>query len=201
MFGQQPVVFSVPDAAGRYYVMQVVDAWTNHFAYVGARATGSDAGESVIVGPGRGGRGARRGDGHPCPHLGVLDRWGMGALVDRPKPRGSANIGRGLRSTNSRATTRGAVATRGGVGHRAGELGHRSPWQERHRGAPRRADSLAIALILHVARARTNAMATRQCSADAAADESFAPDAIGDPPASRDIPWSPNRSCDVCRRR
>jgi hypothetical protein len=32
--------------------MEFADAWTNDFAYVGARATGTDAGEFVIVGPG-----------------------------------------------------------------------------------------------------------------------------------------------------
>jgi hypothetical protein len=28
-----PVRFEVPDARGRYYVMQFIDAWTNNFAY------------------------------------------------------------------------------------------------------------------------------------------------------------------------
>ncbi|ANS26151.1 hypothetical protein R1CP_07150 [Rhodococcus opacus] len=32
-----PVALHVPDAAGRYYVLQFVDAWTNNFAYVGHR--------------------------------------------------------------------------------------------------------------------------------------------------------------------
>ena len=31
-----PVLLRVPDTAGRYYVLQFVDAWTNNFAYVGA---------------------------------------------------------------------------------------------------------------------------------------------------------------------
>jgi Protein of unknown function (DUF1254) len=30
-----PVQLRVPDTAGRYYVLQFVDAWTNSFAYVG----------------------------------------------------------------------------------------------------------------------------------------------------------------------
>jgi hypothetical protein len=34
-----PVLLRVPDTAGRYYVLQFVDAWTNNFAYVGRRAT------------------------------------------------------------------------------------------------------------------------------------------------------------------
>jgi hypothetical protein len=36
-----PVRLDVPDSAGRYYVLQFVDAWTNNFAYVGHRATGT----------------------------------------------------------------------------------------------------------------------------------------------------------------
>lgn len=47
-----PVRLEVPDAAGRYYVMQFVDAWTNNFAYVGHRATGTGAGAFLLVPPG-----------------------------------------------------------------------------------------------------------------------------------------------------
>ena len=42
----------VPDSAGRYYVLQFVDAWTNNFAYVGHRATGTGAGTFLLVPPG-----------------------------------------------------------------------------------------------------------------------------------------------------
>lgn len=47
-----PVRLEVPDAAGRYYVLQFVDAWTNNFAYVGRRATGTAAGSYLLVPPG-----------------------------------------------------------------------------------------------------------------------------------------------------
>jgi hypothetical protein len=47
-----PVRLEVPDSAGRYYVMQLVDAWTNNFAYVGHRATGTAAGTFLLVPPG-----------------------------------------------------------------------------------------------------------------------------------------------------
>jgi hypothetical protein len=47
-----PVRLEVPDTAGRYYVLQFVDAWTNNFAYVGHRATGTQAGAFVLVAPG-----------------------------------------------------------------------------------------------------------------------------------------------------
>ncbi len=39
--GKEPLVFHVPATGDRYYVMQFVDAWSNNFAYVGTRATGS----------------------------------------------------------------------------------------------------------------------------------------------------------------
>lgn len=47
-----PVRLEVPDTAGRYYVLQFVDAWTNNFAYVGHRATGTAAGRFLLVPPG-----------------------------------------------------------------------------------------------------------------------------------------------------
>lgn len=50
--GGGPVRLDVPDADGRYYVLQFVDAWTNNFAYVGHRATGTDAGAFLLVPPG-----------------------------------------------------------------------------------------------------------------------------------------------------
>ena len=39
----------VPDAGGRYYVLQFIDAWTNNFAYVGHRATGTNAATFLLV--------------------------------------------------------------------------------------------------------------------------------------------------------
>ena len=47
-----PVLLEIPDTAGRYYVLQFVDAWTNNFAYVGHRATGTGAGAFLIAPPG-----------------------------------------------------------------------------------------------------------------------------------------------------
>ncbi|WP_206754529.1 DUF1254 domain-containing protein, partial [Leptolyngbya sp. FACHB-36] len=48
---QEPVVLSVPDTNGRYYSLQFFDNYTNTFAYVGRRVTGTSAGEYAIVGP------------------------------------------------------------------------------------------------------------------------------------------------------
>lgn len=47
-----PLTLRVPDTAGRYYVLQFVDAWTNNFAYVGRRATGTAAGTFLLTPPG-----------------------------------------------------------------------------------------------------------------------------------------------------
>lgn len=47
-----PVRIDVPDTGERYYVLQCVDAWTNNFAYIGRRATGTAAGSFTFVPPG-----------------------------------------------------------------------------------------------------------------------------------------------------
>jgi hypothetical protein len=48
----EPVVLHLPDSTGRYLGMQFIDAWTNNFAYLGSRVTGSAPGNFLIVGPG-----------------------------------------------------------------------------------------------------------------------------------------------------
>ena len=47
-----PLRLEVPDTAGRYYVLQFIDAWTNNFAYIGHRATGTNAGSFMLARPG-----------------------------------------------------------------------------------------------------------------------------------------------------
>jgi hypothetical protein len=49
----EPLVFTVP-AVGkeRYYSLQFIDLYTFNFAYVGSRATGNEAGDYLLVGPG-----------------------------------------------------------------------------------------------------------------------------------------------------
>lgn len=46
-----PLVLHVPDTHDRYYVLQFVDAWTNNFAYIGRRATGTAEGLYLIASP------------------------------------------------------------------------------------------------------------------------------------------------------
>jgi hypothetical protein len=48
---REPMVLSVPDMDGRYYLMQMLDGWTNVFASPGTRTTGNGKGSLAIVGP------------------------------------------------------------------------------------------------------------------------------------------------------
>jgi hypothetical protein len=52
----EPVILSVPDSHGRYYMVEIVDFWTNAFAYAGGVATGYKGGKFALVGPGWKGR-------------------------------------------------------------------------------------------------------------------------------------------------
>jgi hypothetical protein len=45
------VVLSVPDTAGRYYVLGLLDFYTNPFAHIGRRTTGTRAGRFLLTGP------------------------------------------------------------------------------------------------------------------------------------------------------
>ncbi|MDI2127680.1 DUF1254 domain-containing protein [Yinghuangia seranimata] len=47
-----PLLLRVPDTGGAYYVLQFVDAWTNNFAYIGRRATGTGEGTYLVTPPG-----------------------------------------------------------------------------------------------------------------------------------------------------
>jgi hypothetical protein len=47
----EPLVLTVPDTGGRYYLLPLFDAWTNVFATLGARTTRTKAGTFVITGP------------------------------------------------------------------------------------------------------------------------------------------------------
>jgi hypothetical protein len=49
---REPVILSVPDTRGRYYLMPMLDGWTNIFASPGKRTTGTRAGHFAITGPG-----------------------------------------------------------------------------------------------------------------------------------------------------
>jgi hypothetical protein len=81
-----PVALHVPDTDGRYYVLQFVDAWTNNFAYVGHRATGTGAGDFLLVPPGWDGESP---DGarvitFPTTTASIVGRWAVASDDDLP---------------------------------------------------------------------------------------------------------------------
>lgn len=80
-----PVELHVPDTGGRYYVLQFVDAWTNNFAYVGHRATGTAQGAFLLVPP------AWSGDADgaavirfPTTVASIVGRWAVAGDDDLP---------------------------------------------------------------------------------------------------------------------
>lgn len=48
---REPVVLEVPDFHGRYYVLGLLDFYTNPFGYIGSRTTGTGAGRFLLHGP------------------------------------------------------------------------------------------------------------------------------------------------------
>lgn len=48
----EPIVLTVPDVDGnRYYSVQLIDAYTHNYAYIGSRATGNKSGNYLVAGP------------------------------------------------------------------------------------------------------------------------------------------------------
>ena len=50
--GKEPWVLSLPDAQGRYYLMPLLDGWTDVFQVPGKRTTGTGPQKYAITGPG-----------------------------------------------------------------------------------------------------------------------------------------------------
>ena len=50
--GKEPVILHVPDTHDRYYCIHLIDMYSNSFAYVGRRATGTKEGRYLIAPPG-----------------------------------------------------------------------------------------------------------------------------------------------------
>ncbi|MFT4194115.1 DUF1254 domain-containing protein [Ottowia sp.] len=49
--GREPLVISLPDTGGRYFVVPFMDQWTDVFATLGTHTTGRDTGPWALVGP------------------------------------------------------------------------------------------------------------------------------------------------------
>lgn len=80
----EPLVVSVPDAKGRYYLLPLLDAWSDVFESIGTRTTGSAPLRFAIVGPGWQGR---------IPEGTILVRspTAMGTIGGRAQTNGSAD--------------------------------------------------------------------------------------------------------------
>ena len=49
--GAEPIILTAPDSDGRYYMIEIVDMWTNAFAYPVGGASGYKGGKFALVGP------------------------------------------------------------------------------------------------------------------------------------------------------
>ena len=106
--GPEPIILTVPDSKGRYYLVEIVDMYTNAFAYVGGLATGYKGGKYPCRPRFKGKlpEGVHRID---CPH--ALDA--NSASRPRRQPGGSASGPEGHardRGTGSRQVYRPARA-------------------------------------------------------------------------------------------
>jgi hypothetical protein len=80
-----PLVLHVPDTDDRYYVLQFVDAWTNNFAYIERRATGTAEGRYLLAARGTNGPAP---EGMPVVHA----PSGVFAIVGRIAVSGEADL-------------------------------------------------------------------------------------------------------------
>ena len=111
---REPIILSVPDTNGRYYLLPMIDMWTDVFAMVGSRTTGTNAGNYAIVGPNWSGSLPEGVVKIVAPHISDLDTWPHSnersdRLRERPQSAGRLQadaaiaMGQGLRSAQRRS--------------------------------------------------------------------------------------------------
>jgi len=81
---KEPLVFSVPDSGGRYYLLPFLDYWTDVFTVPGKRTTGTAAQTFAIVGPGWRGKLPRGVERYDSPTA-------SGLLIGRTQTNGKAD--------------------------------------------------------------------------------------------------------------
>lgn len=72
--GDGPLVIDVPDTAGRYYVLGLLDFYTNPFAHIGQRLTGTAARSFIVTPPGWQGE-LPAAFGEAGAHIAAPTRW------------------------------------------------------------------------------------------------------------------------------